>query len=562
MAKQISVVTDNLSSDTNSIDHSDRIVDHMNPLPPAHRAVGLQNSFGVPSFSPWPMEQVIQSMQSFYPSDRINYRKVAKNYLKEVKQAVQRGILMAKHQQLEDGLIPVEWRKLRTLCGRYGSKGNQLYWFDWFQQHYPLLEKVQEGYKFGKQGKLTMARTTIDVELLLASQDPKEVFKAYYANQDPNSDIDLCPIDQSSLANYILANKAIQQRTPTLDENLKSAQTILLISQAPQCFGYLPQIVSESDFGRRYYKGVNLQTAPKIVRQAALGECHQYDIEASVFTWKLDFVKSLYEIKLPATLDYLEYKQHHRLRLAELIFGTKQKGYVNYIKQAITAIGFGARKTNAVWMGENGQWKKTALREIIKSQDLLDQFLNDAWVKEFITEQETMNKLIWEEIKNLPIIKEDVNLRNLNNQISKSKAIAKAYQTTERQLLTALTKIANNNEVILICHDGFYTKTKAKLSELKECLKQILPSGQLDYEYHKAYTFIDLSFEEQHRQIIEQEELAAREQNSETYCRGKNEFEKLKKRYSGSYNDEAKEYFNGSTLYSSWDYQPEEVDED
>lgn len=535
---------------------------HMNPLPPAHRAVGLLNSFGVPSFSPWPVENIVSEMIMFHPSQRLNHYKVAKTYLKEVKEAVQRGILLAQHQQLEDGLIPIEWRRLRTKCGRFGSRGEETYWFDWFQEHYPLLEKITEGYKFGKQGKLTMARTTIDIEILLAGQDPRQMFNSYYGNLDPNADVDLCPIDQQSLGNYILANKAIVKRTQTLDENLKSAQTILLISQAPQCRGNLPQVISESDFGRKYYKGINLQTAPKIVRQAALGECHQYDIEASVFTWKLDFVKAVYEIKLPATIDYLEYKDHHRTRLSDLIFGTKEKGYVNYIKQAITAIGFGARKTNAVWMGENGKWKKTALREIIKSPKLLDQFLNDSWVNEFLQEQETMNQLIWQEIKDLPMIKDDPNLRNLNNQISKNKAVAKAYQTTERILLDSMTKIAESSQVLLTCHDGFYTKNKAKLAELKECLKSIFPSGQLDYEYHTAYSFIDLTIEQQHRQIIEEQERIASQQHPESYRRGKDEFEKLKKRYARTKDyDEGKDHFDGSTNYSSWVYQPE-IDEE
>lgn len=536
---------------------------HMTPLPPAHRAVGLLNSLGVPSFSPWPLEHIVSEMIKFYPSERINHFKIAKTYQKEIKIAVQRGLLLAQHQQLEDGLIPIEWRALRTRCGRFGSRGNETYWFDWFQANFPLLEKITEGYKFGKQGKLTMAKTTIDLEILIAGQDPAEIFKAYYSNQDPNADIDLCPIDQQSLGNYILANKSIDKRNKTLDENLKSAQTILLISQAPQCFGFLPQIVSESDFGRRYYKGINLQTAPKIVRQAALGDCHQYDIEASVFTWKLDFVKSIYEIKLPATLDYLEFKNHHRTRLSEQLFGSKEKGYVNYIKQAITAIGFGARKTNSVWMGENGKWKKTALGEIIKSPALLDQFLNDSWVKKFLEEQETMNKLIWEEIKDLPIIKDDANLRNLNNQISKNKAVAKAYQTTERILLDEMTQIAKSSQVLLTCHDGFYTKNKAKLAELRECLKSIFPSGQLDYEYHSAYFFQDTSDLNAHLHWIEQEESAACNQQGENYQRGHNEFKKLQKRYARpKVNDDGKDHFDGSYSYEQAEFQNIYEDED
>lgn len=553
--KQISVVTANLSRDTNSIEYNNNMMESCDALPPAHRAVGLQNSFGVPSFSPWPLEQLVTQMRSYYPSNKINHIKVANTYLKEVKSAVQRGILIAKHQQLEDGLIPIEWRKLRTLCGRYGSRGSEKYWFDWFQLHHPILEKVKEGYKFGKQGTLTMARVTIDLEILIAGQDPAELYTAYYADQDM-SKVDMCPIDQHSLANYIMANKAITRRHDRLNENLKLAQTILLISQAPQCRGFLPQIISESDFGRKYYKGINLQTASKIVRHAALGECHQYDIEASVFTWKLDFVKELYEIKLPATIEYLEFKNHHRVRLSQSLFESTEKGYVGYIKQAITAIGFGARKTNAVWMGEHGQWKKTALREIIKSPQLLDKFLNDSWVREFIQEQEAMNKLIWEEIKDYPMIKDDVNLRNLNNQVSKSKAIAKAYQVTERSMLNAMITLAEPSQVLLTCHDGFYTKQKARITDLKECLKGFLPSSRLDHELHTAYQFIDLTVAEQHRQHIEQEEDAAREANPYTYLRGTNEFNQLKKRYANGYATEGQDYYDGSVNQHDAIYNP------
>ena len=544
-----------LGSDTNSIDSYKTIdMTHMNPLPPAHRAVGLQNSFGVPSFSPDAV--VLLYMPRVTNATPDQRRKILKKYCREVKTALIKGILLATQEQLDTELIPVSFSKLRKACGRYGTQGNQKYWFDWFQEHSPLIAKIKEGYRFGKQGEYTMVKTMIDIEILLAGQDPSDIFKAYYGNQDLDLVCDLCPIDQKSLGNYILANKAIANRTDRLNENLKSAQTIMLISQAPQCRGFLPQVVSESDFGRRYYKGINLQSAPKIVRQAALGDCHQYDIEASVFTWKLDFVKSHYEIKLPATLDYLEYKNHHRTRLSELIFATREKGYVNYIKQAITAIGFGARKTNAVWMGENGKWKKTALREIIKSPALLDKFLNDAWVKEFIQEQEHMNKLLWEEIKDLPMVKDDLNLRNLNDQISKNKAIAKAYQTTERILLDAMTKIAHASEVLLICHDGFYTKNKAKLAELKECLKSIFPSGQLDYEHHSAYFFQDTTDIEAHQHWIEQEEQAARNENPTGYQRGRYEFNKLKKQYARPKGqDDGKDHFDGSHSYEQAQFE-------
>ncbi len=533
-------ITEN--SDTNSsIDH---MISHMNPTPPAHRAVGLLNSYGVPSFSPDVAIKIM--MPKVTDADLSKRTKIFKKYCESVKQQIIKGLLLAKQSQLDDQLIPVSFSQLRKDCGRYGPNRNQSYWFDFFQTHSPLLIKVKEGYSIGKQRKLTMVKTTIDIEILLAGQEPESIYQSLYGDLDPNTEIDLCPIDQVSLNNYILANKAISKRTATLDENLKLAKTILLISQAPQCQGYLPQIVSESDFGRRYYRGINLQSAAKIVRLAALGECHQYDIEASVFTWKLDFVKSLYEIKLPATLDYLEFKNHHRTRLSQLLFDSKDRGYVNYIKQAITAIGFGARKTNSVWVNEQGRWQTTALRDIIKSAGHLEKFLDDHWVKEFIQEQEAMNKLIWDEIKDMPMIVDDTNLRNTNGQISKSRAIAKAYQITERQLLKKLTAIAADHQVLLTCHDGFYTKRKAKLAELRECLKEIFPNGQLDYEHHERYYYYDHTEEQLHRQLIDQQESQAQQLHPDNYRRGNDEFTKLKRRYNHRMYDEQADYFDGS----------------
>jgi hypothetical protein len=494
-------------SDTNSIEsYETNDMSQMNPLPPAHRAVGLLNSFGVPSFSP--DSAVFFLMPEVTTATYEKRKKILKKYCQAVKQALIKGIILAKQQQLNEELIPVSFSELRKSCGRYGANGKG-YWFDFFQEHSPLLIKVKEGYKFGRQGTLTMVKTTIDINLILANQDSKQMIRSMYAGVDPDRDIDYAPIDLVSLNHYISANKVIQQRNNTLDENLKLAKTILLI--ATEMGGVLPQIISESTFGRRYYRGINLQSAAKIVRHAALGECHQYDIEASVFTWKLDTVKEIDpNCKLPATIDYLEFKQHHRLRLSNLIFGSEDHGYQSAVKRAITAIGFGARKTNAVWMNDRGSWCKTALRQIIYSQELLDQFLQDPWVSEFIQEQELMNRLIWEEIKDTRSIVEDPELKNKNNQISKNRAIAKAYQCFERSLLTALESLVEDKTVLLKCHDGFYTKQRCNLSELRELVKQFLPNGRLDHIEHQGYKFIDENIESNHKQHMEREKAQAR----------------------------------------------------
>jgi hypothetical protein len=447
---------------------------------------------------------ISQEMAEFYPSKKTDYKSIAQNYLEQIKQHLLKGILMAKNEQINDDLIPVSWRELRFSCGKYGTRAAQHYWFDWFQQHHPLIIKIKDGYRFGRKGTLTMVKANLDLEILLAGKNPEDIFRLYYANKQ-DLPMDWVTIDTRSLNRYISANRAIAARNNTLDQNLKDAQVILAIAEC--CNGQMPMEISESSFGRKYYRGPNLQSCNKIVRHAALGDCYQYDIEASVFTWKLDTTKTIDStIKLPATIDYLEFKRHHRQRLAKLVYGNKSEYSVNTIKQVITAIGFGAKATGAMWQMQNGKWTSTALRQIITSRENLSLFLNDPWVKEFIAEQDLMNLIIFNVAK--PQAQGNKILYNDNNQLSRNKTIAYAYQQFERTVIDQLLTVADPAQVLLLCHDGFYTKYKANLGDLRSTLIEYLPSGTLDMEQHKAYYFVDYHDENAHAKHIQQEELA------------------------------------------------------
>lgn len=450
------------------------------------------------------LDPVVLAMQTHWPSKQTNHRQVALNYIKQCQKALTQGILMASHWQIKDEEIPVSWRDLRFACGRYGPKNNQQYWFDWFQNNYPLLIKIKTGYNFGKKGTLTMVKTTREIDRILASQDPAETFKAFYQDEI-DSPMDWVDVDLASLNGYIRHNENITDRNPTLDDNLKQARVIFDI--ATYCNGQLPQVISQSEFGRKYYRGPNLQNCPKIVRHAALGDCHQYDIEASVFTWKFDTAKDLMpEIKLPATLDYLDYKQKHRERLAELVFGNREDWTVNTIKRCITAIGFGARSTNAVWVGEDGKWTTTALRDIIHSKEYLDKFLKDPLIAEFILEQEAMNHLIFDSVKHNAKIKTNKNCQTEGGKLSRNRTISYLYQQTESSIINQLMKVAKPAKVLLLCHDGFYTKDRADLAEMRYVLRTHLTNGNLDHTEIQGFKFIDREDEILHKKFIEQQE--------------------------------------------------------
>jgi hypothetical protein len=452
-------------------------------------------------------------MELHYPSKKTNHREIAANYLRQVQFELQKGILRCTKQQLEDGLIPVSWDQLRKECGVYGSRGKtRNWWFNWFQSHHPLLEKIKTGYSFGNEGTLTMVKSIIDLEILLSTKDPAETFAALYKDVDSTTEFDWADIDLRSLGNYIKSNEGTIARSKrgeaVIKHNLITARAIYDI--ATYTGGKLPQIVKESNFGRRYYRGINLQNASKIVRHAALGKCHQYDIEASVFTWKYDTAKSINpDIRLPATLEYLDFKDKHRERLAKLTFGNDWEVSKKTIKNVITAVGFGARATNVAYVKKNGVWEQLALSKMITSNEKLKTLLSDPWFKEFIEEQDNINSLIFNEIKTYRAIANNSELLNAKFALSRNKTISWAYQQCERQIIEKLWEIAEPKGILLKCHDGFYTRNRVNPADLKFALQEMMPSGRLDHEIIEPYSFQEFQDVEDHKNLIREQELKA-----------------------------------------------------
>jgi hypothetical protein len=248
------------------------------------------------------------------------------------------------------------------------------------------------------------------------------------------------------------------------------------------------------------------------VRNAALGNCHEYDIENSVFAWKLSVVRQICvamgenEFTAPATLEYLEYKVAKRRQLTEIVFGTSEPGYVEYIKRAITAIGFGAPLRGGGYKTQ-GKYEPLALSECIKSTELLNKFLGDTWVQEFTDEQKIMNDIIIEYVcmqgaeDHLMSISELVNGRG---KLKSNSVISYLYQQTERQILIKMCEFNHDRDVLLTVHDCFYTRRPIDLREARYELKQIGEFFDIGHEEHSAFSY-DHEVED-HKRFIRQEE--------------------------------------------------------
>lgn len=337
----------------------------------------------------------------------------------------------------------------------------------------------------GFPGTYTMLQSNYSYEdILLGAGDAAELMQETYKpflKKDKLGEFvhefDEVPIDMSSLNTYMENLKSHLDPTKLIEnEHYKNAMRIKLLAEASG--GVLLQVIKESDFGRKYYAGPSLMNIPSTVRTAALGRCYEYDLENSVFSFKLskiaeacigelgikqsdsnynnriavikDMIKEVY----PLTSDYLRNKSIIRTQITQRIFGTCYDSQIKLIKRAITAISFGAK----LKAGTYG-----CLSDIIKSKDKLTAFETDEWVSKFVEEQKVLNDhviQILEEFGQIPTQQEHPRLYNKHDKLIPNAILAYAYQSTERQVMEKVKEICvqYNMPVLLMVHDCLYTK--------------------------------------------------------------------------------------------------------
>lgn len=384
--------------------------------------------------------------------------------------------------------------------------GKRYYIWQTFQS-FPerVFDIVQTGNNLIKEYSMAQSRYTME-EVLQQCGTPEElwneVYKKHFAQEILDQQYDIAQIDLRSLNNYIKSNQAIDRagKSPAqaqeLDRNLKHAQKIHMLASAAD--GELIQIHSPSSFGRKYYSGPNLQNTPKIVRHAALGNCHEYDIESSVFAWKLSRIRKIAQehnttVSMPATLEYLDHKSAIRRRLAQAVFGSTEPGYINIIKEFITAIGFGAPLRGVGYVADQ-KYQKPALSQIITAKTKLDLAMQDSWVKQFYDEQTEMNDVLvvlakitmLDELQAVPELWDKSGTRLKTNSL-----VSYLYQHAEREILDWAEQFCASSDVLLTVHDCIYTRHPIDLVEFRVGLRQHGEYFKCSHEQHRAYTWED-----------------------------------------------------------------------
>jgi hypothetical protein len=282
-----------------------------------------------------------------------------------------------------------------------------------------------------------------------------------------------------------------------------------------------------------YYEGVSVQNVNKELRRAMLGDCWEYDMRSSVIAWKMGFAKRYLAERseskdlrkvFKTTLNYLEDKTDFMETVRYFVFdessNSGKEQQTKLLKQALTAISFGARPSKAGWLGVDGLWKKTAIVDILRNLDERKRFLNDPGVQSFIREQNALDTFIFDVVKReTPDLLKLAYLQTRCNRISRSKVLAYLYQKAETKVMNIVRRVARESgrTVIANVHDAIFLKKNLGVdlkSEIEFQMHEQTKNPYWSLAPKELKGFVsrfhdEIQEENEHRKRIAQEEAKA-----------------------------------------------------
>jgi hypothetical protein len=509
-----------------------------------------------------PNSEVLTCLQKAFPKPPKSAERALAKYVSVLEhlifQSLQRG-QTAEERKLN--LLSISLHQLANAGGRIGPRKLRVH--KWLKDNgLELVETVVTGDKFkgtyslvklsklvtiSKQVTPTLsALSTIltDADLqrhLTGTKTDNEIlFKRVFPElelslkfEDFNQTFDFLPVDIESLKAFIvwLLGNANLFDASKRSQILTQAKMILSIASVTG--GMYPQRRKLSPFGRTYYEGVSVQNMHKELRRAVLGDCWEYDIRSSVVAWKMGFAECLLSFEglardvrksFPATTLYLEDKQDFMSTVRYFTFdgntSLTTEFQLGLIKQALTAIGFGAKIDGKGWSDGSGVWRNPALADILRNAGERARFLADPSVSAFIAEQKRFDNFLISKVKReLPQLLELPVLKSPSGRISKAKVISYLYQHAETAAMDCALSVAARygHKPVARVHDAVFFRNRLG-AELKSEIQFVMqestanPYWCLTAKQIKGYTpvFLDEVVElELHRERIAAEELRA-----------------------------------------------------
>lgn len=340
---------------------------------------------------------------------------------------------------------------------------------------------------------------------------------------------DLVQVDMQSLQSYItwLLTEATKINKGKRELFARQAKTILAV--AKQLGGKYLQRKKQSDFGRVYYAGLSVQNVNKALRRAMLGDCWEYDVRSSVVAWKMNFAKECMQANgmqqdvrraFSATTWYLEDKTEFMQHVQDYTFAGDSNVdadlQLNLIKQAMTALCFGARLTSHGWRISDTGWKNPALVDIIKNEKERKRFMANIDVRDFVREQNELDAYIYKAVATGA--KQLLNLLILrtSKRPSKSKVIAYLYQNSETQTMAHAYEFLKHKKIGVLAkiHDAFLVRKQLPQSAKQELEEHVRNEAKNEYwclGEKRLERWGDLLKQDEKQRIAEHNEFIANE---------------------------------------------------
>ena len=438
---------------------------------------------------------VLETLQNHYPKKN-SAKRILDKYVKLLTEQLTQSVMHGRNAWMIDkGIYSISIYKQRNRGGQIGH--NKIRLQNWLEDnHLELFSVSVIGSNMNKhlsmikltdlaklKNTLTVFQTKTEIETeelknILNDQliTNKDLFERLYpeiqtATESEVHDIfDIVPVDMNSLCNYI---HWIQHDADLIDVKKKSqilTQADMIQRVAQHTNGFYFQRKKSSEFGRQYYSGTSVQNVNKELRRAMLGHCWEYDIRSSVFAWKMGHARECYEsLKttesfnkvFAQTLLFLEDKKDFMASVRYYTFkndsNVPRELQDKLLKQAVTAISFGARRGTTGWKTMDGDWSNPALVEIFKNSDERERFMDSPMMKKFISEQNMLDKFIYQTCRDAnPPFMSLPDVRTQSGGLSKAKVIAYLYQHCETQVMDVVAQEVQKRgrKVLARIHDA------------------------------------------------------------------------------------------------------------
>lgn len=456
-------------------------------------------------------DQMIQFVQQHWPNTKRRAEQIVARYQTAILDEIIKNFPLRTASDKKFNLYLVSTHDLTHACGRYGSRGSEQYWWTILHKQFPYFTVEKKGYKnkaLNKHGTLTKVKLKFTQNWHL-----KHMHSVITQAQQQPDLYDFVPIDLDSLYAYIgravsdeLRHEAIKIMTLTAEYEHATGSCVL------------PMLKRPADSGRMYYAGTNLQNCSRVVRHASLGTHHSYDLRSSVYAWQiymLRLIQDLDRYSTPAgtlcTRELLQDKTNIMHSLAGTLdqLNTSYDHKLKLIKQAITAIGFGARSANSYY-DATGELVSHGLASIIFDALSRKQFLAHPWIKEFIHEQDSIGLTITKAMLDIaPELRTNPAIV-INGKLSRKRLLAWLYQRSESEMIQLIMNEYAHAEILLWVHDGFCTRHAINLADANSLLMLEYSDG-IQLVHTRYDTWADKPTEpdsSQERSQRHQEELA------------------------------------------------------